>query len=300
MSFFSLKGEGRNRLFGVSLILAATFCLAISDTLTRYVVSQSSGHVSPVTVIWARYAAFTLLTVPLLFASKPRRVSMRETNAFWLQALRAACVFLSSFLFACGLIWVPVANASAIAFVAPLMVVVLSALILGESVSRSHWVAAMVGFAGVLFIVRPGQSGFGWAAIFPILTAVTWATALIATKVMSTRESRRVTACYTAVLGFLGASFAFAFDAHIPPADMVPALVGVAFAGSIGQLLIVAAYHYMPASRLAPLSYVQLLWVLLFSALLFHTVPDAIAFIGIAMVVGSGLYIVIYRKKHSG
>lgn len=298
MTFFSLKGEGRNRLFGVALILAATFCLAISDTLTRYAVSQSSGHVSPLIVIWVRYAAFTLITVPLLFVG--HRVSLRATKAPWLQSLRAICVFLSSFLFAYGLIWVPVANASAIAFVAPLIVVVLSSLLLGENVSRSHWLAAMIGFAGVLFIVRPGQSGFGWAAIFPILTALTWATALIATKVMSATESRRVTACYTAILGWLGASAALAFDASLPPASMFPVLLGVAFAGSVGQLLIVAAYHYMPASRLAPLSYVQLLWVILFSALLFHTVPDAVAFIGIAMVVGSGLYIVLYRKKLGG
>ena len=111
MPFFSLQGEGRNRLFGVGLILAATFLLAISDTLTRYVVSE----ISPRLVIFARYTAFTLITVPLLFMG--RRVSLRATGAPFLQAVRALCVFLASFLFAIGLIWVPVANASAIAFV---------------------------------------------------------------------------------------------------------------------------------------------------------------------------------------
>lgn len=291
MPFFSLQGEGRNRLFGVGLILAATFLLAISDTLTRYVVSE----ISPRLVMFARYTAFTLITVPLLFMG--RRVSLRATGAPFLQAVRALCVFLASFLFAIGLIWVPVANASAIAFVAPLIVVVFSSLLLGESVSRSHWVAAMTGFAGVLFIVRPGEGGFGCAALFPILTAATWAAALLATKFMSATESRRVTACYTALYGLLGSAVALLFDFHWPPQAMVLPLIGIAFAGSMGQLLIVAAYHYMPASRLAPLSYVQLLWVLVFSALLFRTLPDAIAFIGIFMVVGSGLYIVLYRKK---
>ena len=294
MALFSLTGEGRNRLFGVGLILAATFSLAISDTLTRYVVSE----ISPRLVIFARYAAFTVITVPLLFIGQP--VSLRATAAPWLQALRAFCVFFSSFLFAIGLIWVPVANASAIAFIAPLMVVVLSSVLLGESVSRSHWLAAMIGFAGVIFIVRPGQTGFGWAAIFPILTAMTWATALICTKMMSATESRRVTACYTALYGLLGSLVALGLDFSWPTPRMVWPLLGIAVAGSVGQLLIVAAYHYMPASRLAPLSYVQLLWVLLFSALFFNTLPDAIAFVGIVMVVGSGLYIVIYRKKLSG
>lgn len=293
MGFLNLKGERRNRVFGVGIILLATFSLAISDTLTRYVVSE----ISPRLVIFARYAAFTLITLPLLFLGNP--VSLRSTSAPWLQALRAFCVFLASFLFAIGLIWVPVANASAIAFVAPLIVVVFSSLLLGESVSRSHWVAAMTGFAGVLFIVRPGQAGFGWAALFPILTAATWAAALLVTKFMSATESRRVTACYTALYGLLGASVALAFDFTMPTARMIWPLIGIAFAGSFGQLLIVAAYHYMPASRLAPLSYVQLLWVILFSAFLFNTVPDAVAFIGIAMVVGSGLYIVLYRKKIS-
>ena len=144
MGFPILKGERRNRVFGVGLILLATFSLAVSDTLTRYVVSE----ISPRLVIFARYAAFTLITVPLLFIGRP--VSLRGTSAPWLQALRAICVFLASFLFAIGLIWVPVANASAIAFVAPLIVVVFSSLLLGEAVSRSHWVAAMTGFAGVL------------------------------------------------------------------------------------------------------------------------------------------------------
>ena len=106
-----------------------------------------------------------------------------------------------------------------------------------------------------------------------------------------------MTACYTALYGLLGATVALGFDFSWPTAHMVWPLMGVAFAGSIGQLLIVAAYHYLPASRLAPLSYVQLLWVILFSAFLFKTVPDAIAFVGIAMVVGSGLYIVLYRRK---
>ena len=291
MPVFSLHGEGRNRLFGVGLILAATFLLAISDTLTRYVVSE----VSPRLVIFARYAAFTVITVPLLFVG--RRVSLRSTGAPLWQAVRAFCVFLASFLFAIGLIWVPVANASAIAFVAPLIVVVFSSLLLGETVSRSHWVAAMTGFAGVLLIVRPGEGGFGWAALFPILTAITWASALLATKFMSATESRRVTACYTALYGLLGSSIAWLFDFAWPPQAMVLPLLAIAFAGSMGQLLIVAAYHYMPASRLAPLSYVQLLWVLVFSALLFRTLPDALAFVGIVMVVGSGLYIVLYRKK---
>jgi len=117
---------------------------------------------------------------------------------------------------------------------------------------------------------------------------------------MSATESRRVTACYTALYGLLGSLVALGLDFSWPTPRMVWPLMGIAVAGSVGQLLIVAAYHYMPASRLAPLSYVQLLWVLLFSALFFNTLPDAIAFVGIVMVVGSGLYIVIYRKKLSG
>ena len=79
----------------------------------------------------------------------------------------------------------------------------------------------------------------------------------------------------------LGASVAIAFDFTRPTARMIWPLIGIAFAGSFGQLLIVAAYHYMPASRLAPLSYVQLLWVILFSAFLFNTVPDALSLIPI-------------------
>lgn len=281
----------RDKAMGVGLVVAATMAFAISDLLTKFVVAE----VNPFVIIWCRYVTFAALTVPFLWR-KPS-VSLFETQSKRMQVLRASGALGSAIFFTSGLIWMPLADAAAIGFVSPLIVVVLSALFLGEKVTPAHALAALAGFCGVLLIIRPGSGQFGLSALFPIVSAFCWAIALICTRQMSARESRRVTAAFTAVFGLIGSSLILPFVWVTPPAHTIPSLIGLATIGTLGHVFTVAAYTYLPASRLAPLSYVQLLWVTGLSVVFMNAWPGLWSLIGMAMIVASGLYIASYRVK---
>ena len=281
----------RDKAMGIGLVVAATMAFAVSDLLTKLVV----GEVNPFVIIWCRYITFASLTVPFLW--RRPAVSLFETQNKGMQLARASGAFGSAVFFTSGLIWIPLADAAAIGFVSPLIVVVLSALFLGEKVTPAHALAALAGFCGVLLIIRPGSGQFGLSALFPVVSAFCWAIALITTRLMSTRESRRVTAAFTAVFGLIGSSLILPFVWVTPPAHTIPALIGLASIGTLGHVFTVAAYTYLPASRLAPLSYVQLLWVTGLSVVFMNVWPGLWSLIGMAMIVASGLYIATYRPK---
>ena len=283
--------SARDKALGIGLVIGATMAFAISDLLTKFIV----GEVNPFVIIWCRYVAFSAMTVPFLWRAP--RVSIFATQNPGMQALRAAGALGSAIFFTSGLIWIPLADAAAIGFVSPLVVVVLSALLLGEKVTPSHALAALAGFAGVLLIIRPGSGQFGWPSLFPVVSAMCWAIALICTRQMSTHESRRVTAAFTALFGLIGASFILPFLWVTPPAHTWIYLISLAMVGTMGHVMTVAAYTYLPASRLAPLSYVQLLWVTGLSAIFMNYLPGLWSLVGMAMIVLSGLYIATYRPK---
>lgn len=276
---------------GIGLAVAATVSFATSDLFTKFLV----GEVDPFVIVWCRYIAFSLMTVPFLW--RRPSVSLFATQSVAMQSLRALGAFGSAVLFTTGLMYIPLADAAAIGFVSPLYVVLLSALVLGEKVTPAHAFAALTGFLGVLLIIRPGSGQFGWQALFPVASSMCWAIALICTRQMSTRESRRVTAAFTALFGLVGSSLILPFVWTPPPAHAIPWLVALAIVGTIGHILTVAAYTYLPASRLAPLSYVQLLWVTGLSAIFLNYLPGLWSIVGMVMIVASGLYIATYRVK---
>lgn len=281
----------RDRLLGVGFVVLATMAFATSDLLTKFVVAE----VNPFVIVWCRYIAFSAMTVPFLW--RHPRVSLFETQSVKMQTLRASGALGSAVFFTSGLIWIPLADAAAIGFISPLFVVILSALFLGEKVTPAHAFAALTGFAGVLLIIKPGSGEFGWHSFIPVISAMCWAIALICTRQMSTRESRRVTAAFTAVFGLLGSSLIMPFVWTMPPAHTIVWLAALAFIGTLGHVFTVAAYTYLPASRLAPLSYVQLLWVTGLSAIFLNYWPGLLSLVGMVMIVASGLYIATYRVK---
>ena len=281
----------RDKILGVGLVVAATMAFATSDLLTKLVV----GEINPFVIVWCRFVTFAAMTLPFLWR-KPV-VSLFQTQSLLMQSLRGLGALGSAILFTSSLMFIPLADAAAIGFVSPLFVVLLPALFLGERVTPAHALAALAGFCGVLLIVKPGSGQFGWTSLIPLVSALCWAVALICTRQMSTRESRRVTAAFTALFGLAGSSLILPFVWAMPPAHTLVPLLALAIIGTLGHVLTVAAYTYLPASRLAPLSYVQLLWVTGLSAMFLNAWPGLWSLIGMAMIVASGLYIATYRVK---
>jgi drug/metabolite transporter (DMT)-like permease len=207
-----------------------------------------------------------------------------------LQVMRGIVLLSSSLFFISGLRFLPIAEASATGFVAPLFVTALSIVFLRESVGVRRWLATAVGLIGVLIILRPGSSAFHAAAFFPIVSAMAWACTLIMTRMLSGREHAITTMAYSSIVGVC------VISALVPLVWVAPTWHDILFgifigvASTAGQWIVVLAFRYADASVLAPFSYTQLLWVSILGFVIFGEVPDIWTVTGAAFIVASGLY----------
>src|SRR5438876_11281527 len=213
-----------------------------------------------------------------------------QTNRLGLHLMRGAALLLSSLFFISGLRFLPVAEASATGFVAPLFVSALSIVFLGESVGVRRWLATAVGLIGVLVILRPGSSAFHPAAFFPIVSALAWACTLIMTRMMSGREHAITTMTYSSIVGVCVLSALVPFVWVAPSWHDILFGVFIGVASTAGQWIVVLAFRYADASVLAPFSYTQLVWVSILGFVVFGEVPDSWTVTGAAFIGASGVY----------
>jgi drug/metabolite transporter (DMT)-like permease len=272
-----------NPMRAILLLLTAIVTFSCSDVISKYLAVGL-----PVTeIVWLRYATYLLLMIgPVLHAGPAALRSARPS----LQWLRGLAMLGSSLLFVSGLRFLPLADATAISFVSPMFITALSIPVLGERVGTRRWLAIAVGLIGVLVIVRPGTGSFQPAAILPVLSAASWACAIVITRKMSGADGTVTTLAYSALGPFLLVSLTLPVAWVTPtPAQLGLGLLygGVA---TLAQWLVILAYRHAPASALAPLSYSQLIWSATLGYLVFDAFPDAWTFAGAAVIVLSGLY----------
>jgi drug/metabolite transporter (DMT)-like permease len=271
-------------LRGIALMLAALAFFSCSDAASKLM----TASLPAVEVAWLRFCVFTLLMLGVTVFSGGR--SALRSRRPGLQALRALGVMGSSILFIMGLAFLPMAEATAISFVSPLMVTALSIPILGEVVGWRRWSAVAVGLLGVLIVVRPGTGAFDTAAIFPLLSATSWAVALVVTRKMSGADGPLVALTYAATVGLLVTSAIVPFEWVNPGWREIGLALVTGGASTIAQWLVVLAFQKARASVLAPFSYSQLVWSGLLGFLVFGSVPDGWTLIGAAVIIASGLY----------
>ena len=269
---------------GIALILASTVFLGISDVTSKYL----SATLPSIEIAWIRFLVFALIMVPAMLPGSPLYALQSDRRR--LQVMRGVALLSSSLFFISGLRFLPIAEASATGFVAPLFVTALSIFFLGESVGVRRWLATAVGLIGVLIILRPGSSAFHPAAFFPLVSALAWACTLIMTRMLSGRAPAITTMAYSSMVGVC------ILSALVPLVWVAPSWHDILFgifigvASTAGQWIVVLAFRYADASVLAPFSYTQLLWVSLLGFLIFGEVPDAWTVTGAVFIVASGLY----------
>ena len=269
---------------GIALILASTVFLGASDVTAKYL----SATLPSVEIAWIRFLTFALIMSPAMFRGSP--LFALRTERLGLQLMRGAALVGSSLFFISGLRYLPIAEASATGFVAPLFVTALSIVFLSEKVGVRRWLATAVGLLGVLIILRPGTSAFHVAAFFPLVSAVAWACTLIMTRIMSGSERAITVMTYSSIAGVC------ILTALVPLVWVTPSWHDIMFgvfigiASTTGQWIVVLAFRYAGASVLAPFSYTQLLWVSILGFLIFGEVPDVTTVTGAAFIVASGLY----------
>ena len=269
---------------GIALILASTVFLGASDVTAKYL----SATLPSIEIAWIRFLVFALIMTPAMTPGSP--LFALPTKRLGLQLLRGLTVLASSLFFISGLSFLPIAEASATGFVAPLFVTALSIIFLNEKVGLRRWIATGVGLVGVIIILRPGVGAFHVAAFFPIVSALAWACTLIMTRIMSGSERAITVMTYSSIAGVC------ILTALVPLVWVTPSWHDIMFgvfigiASTTGQWIVVLAFRYAGASVLAPFSYTQLLWVSAGGFLVFGEVPDVWTVTGAAFIVASGLY----------
>jgi drug/metabolite transporter (DMT)-like permease len=268
---------------GILVLLVAIVTFSCSDTLSKYL-----ARGLPVTeIIWLRYTTYLLLmAAPVLRGGLGALRSARPR----LQLLRGVAMLGSSLFFISGLRLLPIADATAISFVSPLFITALSIPVLHEQVGTRRWLAIGVGLLGVIIIVRPGTSSFQPAAILPVLSAASWACAIVITRKMSGADGIVTTLAYSAIGPFVIVSLLLPFAWATPTPAQLAFGVLYGLVATLAQWLVVIAYRYAPASVLAPVTYTQLIWSATLGYIVFGAFPDSWTFAGAAVIVMSGLY----------
>ena len=273
---------------GAALMVAGVFCMASMD-----VMAKTLGHSIPVAqIVWLRFVSQALVVGAGLLIARRALFTSAHTK---LHMLRGLATTFSSYMFFLGIIYLPLADATALIQLGPVMVTLGAVLVLGETIGRRRILGIAAAFLGAMMIIRPGSSVMSPASIFPILGAIGFTVYALATRFV--RSDGPWTALFLqGVFGTIFSSVMVPFFwqpislAEIP---IVAALIGF---GILGHLLMIRAFAAAPAGDIAPYGYAGLLFAVIFGLVLFGETPDGFTLLGAVVIVTAGIY-VWYRER---
>lgn len=202
--------------------------------------------------------------------------------------------FLMGFFHA--LQYLSLSNAYAVAFATPLLIAALSVPLLGERVGRRRWTAVLIGFLGVLVVLRPGGAIGGGGSIL-LLAVLLNALAMIVLRRLSRSESQAAIVFYFTALSALVAGAAMPAVWVTPPLRDWGLLLAIGLVGGVGQIAITRAFSLAPAVTVSPFQYTQIVWGILLGWLIFADRPDPLVLAGAALVIASGLYLLKHESR---
>lgn len=223
-----------------------------------------------------------------------------------LHMLRGGLLVVTMLSFITTLKAMEVADAIAIFFVEPIILTILGSIFLKETIGWRRYTACAVGFFGALLVIQPSMQEVGWIALLPIVSAFGLAVFLLVTRLVAQNEDPWSMQFHAGIWGaiFCGILLFFGegtgsqiFDPVIPDMTASLYLLGVGVTATISGVLGVYAYRAAPASVLAPLQYLEIVSATIFGWLVFGDLPDALKWLGIAIIIASGLYIIWRERK---
>ena len=273
------------------MMVCAMLVLPGIDAIAKWLsASVSSGQVT-----WSRFFFQIILMSPLLLRTRGPWL----TPALWLHAARGAMIAFATLLFFSGLAYLPLADAISIFFIEPLLVTLLSALFFGEVIHWRRISAICFGFIGALIIIRPTFAEIGIAALYPVGAACCFSTYILLTRKLVRHEDPIRLQFFAGIFGCLVMSLALGYgtaqDFNIlsvvwPTLDqwLLLALLGVIATGC--HLLVTYAYRLASIGTLAPFQYIEIIGASILGLVIFGEFPDTITWLGIAIIVTSGMY----------
>jgi len=283
--------QGENRTRGILWMLATMFCFIALDALMKLLLETYPL----VQVTWAR---FFFATVIAIIVAVPRLPEIAVSRSPRFQLLRSVLLMVTTGLFNAGIRTTPLATATTIMFMSPIIVTVLSTVMLKEHVGPRRWAGVAVGFLGAMIVVRPWESlegAIGAGVLLLLIAALSNANYQLATRRVRA-DDPMTSLLYTAVAGAIVTSLMLPWSWEWPTITDWLLLASTGLAGGLGHLCLIRALQAAPASVVAPFSYSSLIWATLFGFVMFGELPDMWTWAGAVLIIGSGLYI-FHRER---
>ncbi len=296
MSIAARSAEERaGRLRGIGLMIVTGLCFSCLDVSAKYLVATYAA----LQIIFIRYLGHLVLTMAV--AAPYGLHTLWRTGRPGLLLLRGAFLVGSTALNFFALQYLQLAETMSIFFATPFIVAVLAGPVLGEWIGPRRWAAVLFGFAGVIVVTRPGLGGMHWAAFLSMGAACCYACYALTTRMLATSDGNAAQQFYASALGTL------VFLPFLPfvwtwPTDWlsIVAMVATGTFGFLGHGFLITAHRYAPAAVLSPFVYVQLIWMVTLGYLAFGDVPSGWTLAGAAIVVVSGLYLLLRERQLKG
>jgi drug/metabolite transporter (DMT)-like permease len=293
MALPSATAADSRPIAAIAMVTAATAAFALADAVGKYLVA-----LYPVPLVMALRYLINLALLVAIFAPAQGAALWQTRRTLWV-LVRGLCLALASLTMGMALQVMPLAETLAITYLSPFGVLLLSAPLLGERVPALGWVAAGVGFAGVLLIVRPG-AGLDPAGVALSLVNAGLAVAYaVLTRLLARTETMVAMLIWTAAVG----SVVFALLLPGSGAETVPPLADLALLcllgalATLGHVLFTAAFRRAAAATLSPFTYLHLVWAGLLGWLVFGEIPGPLSLLGMALIITAGIAITLVSPR---
>ena len=240
-------------------------------------------------ITWARYFFTVVFTLPVMMIFY--RNQLVWTDKPKLQLIRGIILLTANICFFYAISVISLAKALTLAFVAPLIVTAFSPFFLGEKVGVRRWTAVIIGFIGSLVVIRPGFVEINLASFAALGTGIMYGFYLIITRKLSTSDNPLLTLLLTGSVGLVIISILMPFIWVKPSVSQWSMMASIGLFACIGHLFLILSLKYADASKLAPFSYFEIITNILIGYYFFNDFPDNWTFLGLFIIVFSGLYI---------
>ena len=277
----------------IILNLSAWVILPFMDTIAKYL----SAELSFFQITWARYFFTVVWTLPFIFFFF--RKNLRWSQNLKLQILRGLTLFSANICFFYSISIISMAKALTLAFVAPLVTTALSPIFLEERVGVKRWIAVVIGFIGSLVVIRPGIIEFNLATLAALGTGCFYGVYLIITRKLHSTDNPLLTLLITGIVG-ASVSTLLVPIVWVNPTNIQwlwLSIMGI-FA-CLGHLLLIYSLSFADASKLAPFGYFEIITTILLGYYIFNDFPDISTFLGLFIIISSGIYIFRRELKNS-
>jgi drug/metabolite transporter (DMT)-like permease len=278
-------------MLGILLMILGMMVIPLLDIFAKMLAAQY-----PVLQItWGRFVFNVIWLIPFLIWQKEKWWVLPKHP--WIQIFRGLCLLSSTFFFFLSIKTNPIPNALALLFVSPLIVTLLSPFILGEKFGLKRLLATLFGFIGVLIVLQPNSDQFQPSLLYALIAGLSYALYIVVTRKISTSSSPLMTLFYTAVVGTVAITPWVPMIWVPPDSEAILLFAAIGLIAATGHFLVILSCRYAPASLVSPFNYTEIIVATMLSYLFFDYLPNAIVWLGIAIICVSGIYISLKEIK---